>query len=59
MLAGHLHRDPLGDESHQVVLELLNAGAIAYIRKGVTASRIAKTLADALLVKGGPQAGTR
>ena len=48
-----------GDESHQVVLELLNAGAIAYIRKGVTASRIAETLADALLVKGGPQAGTR
>ncbi len=40
-----------GDESRQVVLELLDAGAIAYMRKGVTGAKIAKTLTDALKVK--------
>ncbi|MEA2427284.1 MAG: hypothetical protein QOF37_912 [Thermoleophilaceae bacterium] len=37
-----------GDESREVVLELLNAGALAYIRKGRTGAEITKTLADAL-----------
>lgn len=40
-----------GDESHQIVLELLNAGAIAYIRKGLTGAQISQTLTDALNVK--------
>lgn len=40
-----------GDESHQVVVELLNAGAITYIRKGVGADELCKTIADALAVK--------
>lgn len=39
------------DEIHHVVLELLNAGAIAYVRKGVSGDRIAETLAQALLVE--------
>jgi DNA-binding NarL/FixJ family response regulator len=38
------------DESTRVVLELLDAGAIAYMRKGATGEEIAKTLADALEV---------
>ena len=38
------------DEVHQVVLELLAAGAIAYVRKGVRGDRIAETLARALRV---------
>jgi len=42
-----------GDESHQIVLELLNAGAIAYIRKGIGADQLSKMLADALAVKSG------
>lgn len=40
------------DEIHQVVLQLLKAGAIAYVRKGVGGDRIAETLAQALLVDG-------
>jgi DNA-binding NarL/FixJ family response regulator len=36
------------DESARVVLELLEAGAIAYMRKGATGAEIAKTLTDAL-----------
>lgn len=39
------------DEIHHVVLELLSAGAIAYVRKGVGGDRIAETLAQALLVE--------
>lgn len=39
------------DEIHQIVLELLNAGAIAYVRKGVGGDHIAGTLAQALLVE--------
>jgi DNA-binding NarL/FixJ family response regulator len=39
------------DESRPVVLELLGAGAIAYVRKGVTAAQITKTLTDALQAK--------
>jgi DNA-binding NarL/FixJ family response regulator len=41
-----------GDESHRIVLELLNAGAVAYLRKGVSATGLTQTLADALKVKG-------
>jgi DNA-binding NarL/FixJ family response regulator len=40
-----------GDESREVVLELLSAGAIAYIRKGVTASELSAMLTDALKAK--------
>ena len=42
-----------GDESSQMVIELLEAGAIAYVRKGVSGAQIATTLADALRVKAG------
>ncbi len=38
------------DEIHRVVLELLSAGAIAYVRKGVAADQLAETLAQALRV---------
>ena len=45
------------DESREVVVELLNAGAIAYVRKGVTGAQIGKTLADAMKAKANhPQA---
>ena len=37
-----------GDESQDVVVELLNAGAIAYVRKGVPGDQIARTVADSL-----------
>jgi DNA-binding NarL/FixJ family response regulator len=40
-----------GDESRDVVLELLNAGAMAYLRKGVPGPQISKTLRDALKAK--------
>lgn len=40
-----------GDDSNKVVVELLNAGAITYIRKGVGADELRKTMADALAVK--------
>ncbi|MEA2446044.1 MAG: two-component system, NarL family, response regulator NreC [Thermoleophilales bacterium] len=41
-----------GDECFPVVIELLCAGAIAYVRKGCTNQHLTKTLADALRVKG-------
>jgi len=44
------------DESRPVVLELLAAGAIAYLRKGVSADQIARTLTDALRLTRGPAA---
>jgi DNA-binding NarL/FixJ family response regulator len=37
-----------GDERHDAVVEIINAGAVAYIRKGVPASAVARTLLDAL-----------
>jgi len=40
-----------GDEARTVVLELLGAGAIAYIRKGVSGAQISQTLTDALKVR--------
>jgi DNA-binding NarL/FixJ family response regulator len=40
-----------GDESSDVVVELLNAGAITYVRKGVTGSQLSATLNDALAAK--------
>jgi DNA-binding NarL/FixJ family response regulator len=40
-----------GDESRDVVLELLSAGALAYVRKGVTGAEISKALSDALRVR--------
>lgn len=39
-----------GDERHGLVVELLSAGAIAYIEKGLAGASIAKTLAAALEV---------
>jgi DNA-binding NarL/FixJ family response regulator len=42
-----------GDESRDVVLELINAGAIAYIRKGRPGSEISRILSEALSAKGG------
>jgi DNA-binding NarL/FixJ family response regulator len=42
------------DESQDVVLRLLNAGAIAYVRKGVTGLEIARKLADAIKAKRQP-----
>ena len=40
-----------GDESSEVVLQLLNAGALAYVRKGLTGAQIANTLTHALKAK--------
>lgn len=40
------------DESREVVVELIRAGAIAYVRKGVTAAQLTETLTAALGVKG-------
>jgi DNA-binding NarL/FixJ family response regulator len=40
-----------GDETRQMVLELLGAGAIAYVRKGVAGSELSKTLTEALKAK--------
>ena len=37
-----------GDESHDVVLKLLEAGAITYKRKGVPGSEIARALIDSM-----------
>lgn len=37
-----------GDESHTGVLDLLNAGAMAYVRKGVPGSEIRRALADSM-----------
>jgi DNA-binding NarL/FixJ family response regulator len=41
----------LADEIHHVVVELLAAGAMAFVRKGVGGDRMAGTLAQALLVE--------
>jgi DNA-binding NarL/FixJ family response regulator len=38
------------DESRAVVLELVSAGAVAYLRKGLTGTELCRTLHDALLV---------
>jgi DNA-binding NarL/FixJ family response regulator len=43
-----------GDETREIVLELISAGAIAYVRKGVTGSQLSQTLTDALKVKTDP-----
>lgn len=43
-----------GDETRQIVLELISAGAIAYVRKGVTGSELSQTLSDALKAKRDP-----
>lgn len=40
------------DESRDVMLELLNAGAMAYVRKGITGPEISKKLAEAMKAKG-------
>ena len=40
-----------GDETRQLVVELLDAGAIAYVRKGISAGEIAETLIAALQTK--------
>jgi DNA-binding NarL/FixJ family response regulator len=40
-----------GDETRQLVIELLGAGAIAYVRKGITAAEISRTLTAALQAK--------
>ncbi len=40
------------DEERAMVLELLNAGAIAYVRKGTSGEKIAETLAKAVLYVG-------
>jgi two-component system nitrate/nitrite response regulator NarL len=41
------------DESDSSVVELLNAGAMAYIRKGTTGPEITQTVADALKARAG------
>ncbi len=41
------------DETHSQVVELLNAGAVAYRRKGTTAADLSLVLRDALRVKDG------
>lgn len=48
-----------GDESRRSVLELLGAGAVAYLRKGVAAAEICRTLREALTVDVGPRLGRR
>lgn len=42
-----------GDESRRMVIELLDAGALAYIRKGLTGAEISLTLTGALEAKTG------
>ena len=37
-----------GDEEHEHVVELLNAGAVAYVRKGATGAEIADTIARSI-----------
>ncbi len=39
------------DDSEELVVRLLNAGATAYVRKGVTVAEIAKTLTDSLMAR--------
>ena len=43
-----------GDETREIVLELISAGAIAYVREGVTGSELSQTLSDALKAKRDP-----
>lgn len=46
-----------GDETRKLVIELLDAGAIAYVRKGIGAAELSHTLTAALQAKaGGPPA---
>ena len=40
------------DESRETVLELLAAGAMAYVRKGISAVEVGTTLATAIKAKG-------
>ncbi len=42
-----------GDETRQLVVELLGAGAIAYVRKGISAAELSETLMAALQAKAG------
>lgn len=42
-----------GAESRQGVMDLFNAGAVAYIRKGVTGAHVSKILTQALSMHGG------
>ena len=42
-----------GNEPRQLVLELLEAGATAYVRKGVTAAEIVAALTNAMKMKAG------
>lgn len=44
------------DESQELVVQLLSAGAIAYVRKGVASHEIARTLAAALQSRSGEPA---
>ncbi len=39
------------DESERIVLEMLNAGAVAYLRKGVSAPDLGDLLREALLAR--------
>jgi len=41
----------LADESHQGVIDLLDAGATAYVRKGLTGPQITTKLADSMNAK--------
>jgi hypothetical protein len=41
-----------GAESRQGVMDLFNAGAVAYIRKGITGAHISRILTQALSVHG-------
>ena len=43
-----------GTECREVALHLLHAGAVAYVRKGVTGAEISQTLTDALKVGADP-----
>jgi DNA-binding NarL/FixJ family response regulator len=43
-----------GDETREIVLELISAGAIAYVRKGVSGSELSQTLSDAIEAKRDP-----
>ena len=43
-----------GDESRRSVLELLDAGAVAYLRKGISGAELARTLDEALAVEARP-----
>ena len=40
------------DESERIVLEMLNAGAVAYLRKGVTRDELVALLSESLRAQG-------